>query len=267
MTDAVEVTHATGTNVVALVRGALVNDSLRVVSQPIVDLTTGRVASEELLVRMAAPDGRQLPPDVFLPVAEEHGLATGIDRFMIERAAAVAACGRPVYVNLSGSTISDEFIFDDVIKAVQRHGAPADRITFEITETAIPANMAQVSELGRRLTARGFDLALDDFGSGWGALRYLKALPVGVIKIGREFVRDVDWSPRARQVVQGIVALAQALDQKTVGEGVEDGRTLSTLRALGVDRAQGFFIGRPRPLVLGARVPPPVQDHAHQTQG
>ena len=267
MTDALGVVKAPPTNVAALVRGALVNDSLRVVSQPIIDLTSGRIASEELLVRMAAPDGRQLSPDVFLPVAEEHGLATGIDRFMIERAAAVAASGRPVYVNLSGSTISDEFIFDDVIKAVHRHGAPPCRITFEITETAIPANMAQVSELGRRLAARGFDLALDDFGSGWGALRYLKALPVGVIKIGHEFVRDVNWSPRARQVVQGIVALAQTLDQKTVGEGVEDGKTLATLRALGVDRAQGFFIGRPRPLVLGARVTPSVQDDAQQTQG
>lgn len=267
MADTLDVTVAPAINVAALVRGALVNDSLRVVSQPIIDLTTGRIASEELLVRMATPDGRQLPPDVFLPVAEEHGLATGIDRFMIERAAAVAASGRPVYVNLSGSTISDEFIYDDVIKAVQRHGAPPERITFEITETARPADMAQVSQLGRRLAARGFNLALDDFGSGWGALSYLKTLPVGVIKISREFIRDVDWSPRARQVVQGIVALAQALDQKTVGEGVEDGKTLATLRELGVDRAQGFFIGRPRPLILGARVPPSVEQAAHQPQG
>ena len=244
------VTYAQPTVVADLVRSALVQDRLRVMSQPIIDLSNGRIASEELLVRIAAPDGRHIAPGAFLPIAEEHGLAAQIDRFMIERAAAIASSGRPVYVNLSATTLADEFLYDDVMASVHRHGARPDHITFEITETAMPANMAQVSELARRLDARGFGLALDDFGSGWGALQYLKVLPVSVIKIGREFIRDVEWSPRARQVVQGIVALAEALGHKTVGEGVEDAQTLSTLRALGIDRAQGFHIGRPRPPIL-----------------
>jgi EAL domain-containing protein (putative c-di-GMP-specific phosphodiesterase class I) len=237
-------------NVADMVRGALVDDRLRVMSQPIIELSSGRLASEELLVRIAAPDGRHLSPGVFLPVAEEHGLVTQIDRFMIERAAAIASRGRDVYVNLSATTCMDESLFDDVIAAIHRHGAQPDRITFEITESAVPADMAKMGELGRRLDARGFHIAVDDFGSGWGSLQYLKALPVSVIKIGREFIRDIDRSPRARQVVRGIVEMARVLEQETVGEGVEEGRTLDTLRSLGVDRAQGFFIGRPRPAIL-----------------
>ncbi|HYH59106.1 MAG TPA: EAL domain-containing protein [Thermoleophilaceae bacterium] len=236
--------------VVELVRRALVDDGLRVMLQPIIELSTGRIASEELLVRIATADGQWLSPDIFFPIVEEHGLAAMIDRVMIDNAAALAASGRVVNVNLSGATLTDECFYDDVIDAVARHGGHAHRITFEITETAVASDMTQASDLARRLAARGFSIALDDFGSGWGAIKYLKALPISTIKIGREFVRDVDWSPRARQVVRGIVALARELDQRVVAEGVEQGQTLSTLRALGVDRAQGFHIGRPRPSAL-----------------
>jgi len=231
--------------IVDLIYEALTRDRLRVVSQPIIELSSGRIVSEELLVRLASSDRGLLCPDAFLPVAEEHGLATGIDRFMIDRAAAFASDGRRVHVNLSATTLCDEFLFDDVVAAVDRHGAQPGDITFEITETAIPDDMAQVGELARRMHARGFHVALDDFGSGWGALRYLKVLPVSHIKIDREFIRDICWSPRASGLVEGIVALARALGLRTTAEGVEDRQTLSALKALGVDYAQGFHIGRP----------------------
>lgn len=246
MPDALLVT-AEHANVVSVVRRALVDDGIRVLLQPIIDLSTGHITSEELLIRIATGNGELLSPCAFIPVVEEHGLAGAVDRVMIDRAAALASSSRPVNVNLSAATCADGCFYDDVIAALDRNGGQAEHITIELTETAVASDMSQVSELARRLAARGFTIALDDFGSGWGSVKYLKALPVSVIKIGREFVRDVDWSPRARQVVSGLVALAHALDQEVVAEGVEQGYTLSTLRALGVDRAQGFYIGRPRP--------------------
>jgi EAL domain-containing protein (putative c-di-GMP-specific phosphodiesterase class I) len=178
-----------------------------------------------------------------------------IDRFMIERAAALVSHGRAVHVNLSATTIADSGFFGDVLAAVHRHRAEPSRITFEITETAAAADMLHAGRLARRLVACGFRIALDDFGSGWGALRYLQALPVSIIKIDREFVRDLSSNPKAMKLVRGIVALARELGHRTVGEGIEDERTLKLIRTLGVDYAQGFHVGRPAPVELSPAAP------------
>ena len=120
-------------------------------------------------------------------------------------------------------------------------------MTFEITETAVAADLTLASHLATRLAARGFRIAIDDFGSGWGAFRYLKALPVGMIKIDREFVGDLSSNERALVLVRGIVALARFLGHETIAEGVEDEPTFVLLQSLGVDYAQGFHVGRPQP--------------------
>jgi EAL domain-containing protein (putative c-di-GMP-specific phosphodiesterase class I) len=241
--------------VIELVHKSLACDGLRVQAQPIIELSTGDVHAEELLVRIATDDGRLLLPETFLPAAEQHGLMPQIDRFVIERAAGLASCGRAVHVNLSATTIADRSLFGDVLAAVHRHRAEPSRITFEITETAAAADMLHAGRLARRLVACGFRIAIDDFGSGWGAFRYLRALPVSIIKIDREFVRDLSWNPKGMKLVTGIVALARALGDQTVGEGVEDERTLTLMQALGIDFAQGFHVGRPAPVELTPSVP------------
>ena len=231
---------------VELIRSALAFDWLRVEAQPIVALSDGNVAAEELLVRVADGD-EAVPPLAFIPTAEHYGLMPMIDRFVIERASERAASGRAVYVNLSATTIAQQGLFDDIIGALHRHGATPERITFEITETAAAADLTEASHLATRLAARGFRIALDDFGSGWGAFRYLKALPVSVIKIDREFVRDISTNARALALVRGIVGLARLLGHDTIAEGVEDEPTFILLQSLGVDYAQGFHVGRPQP--------------------
>jgi len=232
---------------VDLIRSALAFDWLRVEAQPIVALSDGSAAAEELLVRVTDGDGASIPPLAFIPTAERYGLMPMIDRYAIERAAERAASGRTVHVNLSATTIAQEGLFDDIIGALHRHGARPEQITFEITETAVAADLTEASHLATRLAARGFRIAIDDFGSGWGAFRYLKALPVSVIKIDREFIRDLSANDRALVLVRGIVALARFLGHETIAEGVEDEPTFVLLQSLGVDYAQGFHVGRPQP--------------------
>jgi EAL domain-containing protein (putative c-di-GMP-specific phosphodiesterase class I) len=230
-----------------LIRAALACDWLHVFSQPIVPLTDGKFASEELLVRIRDTDGDLVPPAAFIPAAERYGLMPQIDRYVIDRAAALASRGRNVHVNLSATTIAQRRLYDDIVAAMHLHGASPERITFEITETAAAVDFTEATYLATRLSARGFRIALDDFGSGWGAFRYLKALPVSLIKIDCEFVRDLTSNPRAAQLVGAIATLARTLGHQTVGEGVEDEATLLLLRSLGVDFAQGYYLGRPAP--------------------
>jgi EAL domain-containing protein (putative c-di-GMP-specific phosphodiesterase class I) len=236
---------------VELVYKALACDRLRVRSQPIIDLSSGEVHAEELLVRITTDFGALLLPESFLPAAERHGLMPRIDRVMVEHAAVLASCGRWVHVNLSATTVADGGFLDDALDIVHRHRADPTRIAFEITETAAVTDMLSVGRLARSLAKCGFKIAIDDFGSGWGAFRYLRALPVSLIKIDREFVRDLCANPKATRLVRGVVALAQELGHKTVAEGVEDARTVAGLRALGVDYAQGFYFGRPAAADIG----------------
>jgi EAL domain-containing protein (putative c-di-GMP-specific phosphodiesterase class I) len=236
---------------VELVYKSLACDRLRVRSQPIIDLSTGEVHAEELLVRIADDNGALLLPDTFLPAAERHGLMPRIDRVMVEHAGVLASCGRCVHVNLSGTTISDGTFFDDVLETVHRHRADPNRITFELTETAAVTDLLSATRLATRLVNHGFRIAIDDFGSGWGAFRYLRLLPVSVLKIDREFVREACSNPKATKVIRAMVAVAHSLGQETVAEGVEDGRTPAGLHALGVNYAQGYYYGRPKPAALG----------------
>jgi EAL domain-containing protein (putative c-di-GMP-specific phosphodiesterase class I) len=233
---------------IELVYKSLACDRLRVQAQPIIGVFSGEVHAVELLVRIAADDGRLLLPEAFLPAAERHGLMPRIDRLMVEHAAALSSCGRAVNVNLSATTIADGAFFDDVVATMRRHRAEPSKITFEITETAATTDLLSAARLGTKLETHGFRIAIDDFGSGWGAFRYLRLLPVSVIKIDREFIRDLARRPKAARLVRGVVDLARGLGHRTVGEGVEDGATLAKMRAIGIDYAQGFYLGPPRPV-------------------
>lgn len=233
---------------VDLIRAALACDWLQVDSQPIVALSDGTVASEELLVRIRDTNGNLVPPAAFIPAAERYGLMAAIDGHVIEHAGMLASTGRHMHVNLSATTIAQRGLFDDIVTVMDRHAAAPEQITFEITETAAAMDLTEASHLATRLSARGFRIALDDFGSGWGSLRYLKALPVSVIKIDCEFVRELTSCPRTVELVGALVTLASTLGHETVAEGVEDQPTLSLLRSLGVDYGQGYYLGRPAPV-------------------
>ena len=227
---------------------ALANDRFELYGQPIIDIRTGAVAQCELLLRMHDPDGGVVAPGEYLHIAEQFGQIGAIDRWVISEAAAIAATGRPVEVNVSARSIGDPAVIDHIEDCIRDAGADPANIVFEITETTLVEDEDAAREFAARLRALGCKLALDDFGTGYGTFTYLKHLPVDFLKVDVEFVRDLATNAGSRHVVQAVVALARGFGLKTVAEGVEDARTLALLTTLGVDFAQGFHIGRPAPL-------------------
>ncbi|HVD38712.1 MAG TPA: EAL domain-containing protein [Solirubrobacterales bacterium] len=229
------------------IRAALAENRLVVHSQPIVDLETGGVAREELLVRMVDPHGDKIPPASFLPAAERFGLIHEIDLMVLTRAIQLVEEGASVAVNVSVRTLTDPRYLT-ALEAALADGANPGRFNFEITETAAVANMSDAQEFARRIRELGCSLSLDDFGTGFSSFTYLKHIPAQFLKIDIEFIRELEKNPADQQLVQAIVAIAHGLGQKTVAEGVEDEETLATVRRLGVDYAQGFHLGRPEPI-------------------
>jgi PAS domain S-box-containing protein len=234
---------------VGRIRDALDEDRLVLYAQPIIEVATGITVHHELLVRMIAPGGEVIAPGAFLPVAEQHGLIRDIDRRVFEMAIRHAAAGHPVAINVSAESISEPGLFRHVEEQLAAHDIDPELVIFEITETALVRNegVAQVFiESVRRL---GCGVALDDFGTGYGSFRYLKHLPVSVLKVDQEFVRDLEGETSMvnRHVIEATVTLARGMGQKTVAEGVETESTLAIIRELGVDYAQGYLFARPAP--------------------
>jgi diguanylate cyclase (GGDEF)-like protein/PAS domain S-box-containing protein len=234
---------------VGRVRRAIEETRLVLYSQPIVELATGDTVGEELLVRMLDEGGELVPPAAFLPTAERFGLIRDIDRWVVSRALELVAAGRNVSVNLSARSVSDPELTSRVEQGIAELGADPARLTFEITETAAAADMEEVRAFADRVQRLGCGLALDDFGTGFGSFIYLKHLPVRELKIDMEFVRHIATSPADRRLVQSIVMIAGALGVRTVAEGVEEAAMVELLREFGVDRAQGWHLGAPAPVV------------------
>jgi diguanylate cyclase (GGDEF)-like protein/PAS domain S-box-containing protein len=240
---------------VGRIRAALDEDRLVLYAQPIVELATGRVVQQELLLRMRERDGKLVAPLEFLPTAERCGLIGEIDRWVIAQATRIAGRGLPVAVNLSAASAGDPGVLDLIERELRRHGTDPGDLVFEITETAVMQNMDRGRVFAEHLVALGCRFALDDFGTGFASFTYLKRLPVQYLKIDIEFVRDLLDSQRDKSIVSAIVALAGGFDQKTIAEGVEDEETAEVLRALGVTYAQGYLFGRPHPMTDDAVLP------------
>jgi EAL domain-containing protein (putative c-di-GMP-specific phosphodiesterase class I) len=230
------------------VRDALTEDRFVLYAQPIIDLATGDTVQHELLIRMIGPTGEVIAPGRFLPAAEEYGLITDVDRWVIQQAAQLAAQGHAVEINLSAHSLSTARLIDKFEDVLRRTGADPALITIELTETALVQDEQAAATFIERMRGLGCKLALDDFGTGYASFTYLKRLPVDYLKIDREFVVDVIGNPASRHVVNAVVRLARDFGHQTIAEGVEDERTLCALRDLGVDFAQGYAIARPLPV-------------------
>jgi PAS domain S-box-containing protein len=233
------------------IRNALNQDGFLLYAQPIIDLESGRPVQRELLIRMRDPDGdRVLAPGAFLPAAEEYGFINDIDRWVIVRSAEIASAGLAVELNISATSLGDPDLVDFIAGVIERTGADPTKMVFEITETTLVSDEAAGRQFVMGLHALGCKVALDDFGTGYGGFTYLKQLPIDYLKIDIEFVRDLSQSMASRKVVEAIVNLAHGFELQTVAEGVEDEETLTLLRTLGVDYAQGYHLGRPAELKL-----------------
>src|SRR3954469_22882149 len=231
---------------VAYLRGALLDDRLRLVAQPIVDVRSGIAVAEELLVRVIRRNGQVEAPGPYIQAAAHSRLAIESDAWVLDRAASLAAGeGRRLHVNLSGRTLAEGSFGDRVEEALERHGADPSRLTFEITETAPPILPRDPSAVAERIVRLGCGLALD-FGAGYETLAYVHQLPITMLKIDREFVAGVATDPRSLAIVEAAVCIAGRLGQTTVAEGVEDEATLAAVRECGIQLAQGFHFGHPR---------------------
>ena len=233
------------------IRQALEDDRFRVHAQPIVSLKTGEIAKYELLLRMRAGDGMLFKPATFLPVAERFGLIRAVDRWMVAAAARLLAdprLGAPVAVNLSGDSLSDHGLPAYVEQTLAALGADGSRLTFEVTETAAIANLEQARALIAHVTQLGCRFALDDFGAGFGSFYYLKHLPFHYLKIDGEFIRALPDDATDQLLVRALVDTARGLGSQTVAEFVGSQATVERLRELGVDYAQGYYLGRPQPV-------------------
>ncbi|MGA3354524.1 MAG: EAL domain-containing protein, partial [Acidimicrobiales bacterium] len=238
---------------VGRIRDTLDQDRFVLYAQPIVDLDMNLTVQHELLIRMISPTGEIVLPDRFLPTAEEFGLISEIDRWVVGETVRLAAQGHHVEFNLSAKSVVDPNMLSVVRNALADSGASPELVVCEITETALLRDTAAAEAFVQGLNDIGCKVALDDFGAGYGGFSYLKRLPVSFLKIDREFVRDLPQEASSRHVVSAVVSLAKAFSLITVAEAAEDQATLEVLRELGVDRVQGYVIARPSPVesVLG----------------
>ncbi|HET8565799.1 MAG TPA: bifunctional diguanylate cyclase/phosphodiesterase [Solirubrobacterales bacterium] len=235
------------------IREAIDQQRIVVYAQPIFDLREHAIAREELLVRMLDEHGDVIPPSSFLPTAERLGMIVEIDRMVLEKAIELAGRSRPIAVNVSGASLCEPALIEDVRTAIA-DGLNPGWLDFEITETAAITNMGAARAFAQTVTAMGCGLGLDDFGTGFSSFAYLKELPVQHLKLDIEFIRNLPTSPVDQKLVGAMVQFAKAFGQETVAEGVEDAETLAMVRAFEVDYAQGFHIGEPA-LVDGVELP------------
>jgi EAL domain-containing protein (putative c-di-GMP-specific phosphodiesterase class I) len=237
-----------------MIRNAVEDERLLLYCQPILDLKRNQVNQYELLLRMRTDGSDELlSPNSFLYVAERFGLIQRFDGWVarqgIELIAEHARAGRRLvlHVNLSGKSIGDPRVAALIEEAIDGAGIDPTCLVFELTETAAIASIEEAKAFAHRLRARGCKLALDDFGAGFGSFYYLKALPFDYFKIDGDFIRDLVASPMDQLVVAAIVGIAQGMGKKTIAEFVTDDETARLLEKSGVDFAQGYHVGRPRP--------------------
>jgi EAL domain-containing protein (putative c-di-GMP-specific phosphodiesterase class I) len=236
------------------IRNALENNGLVLYRQPIVDLGTGRPSHSELLLRMRQGD-RLIEPGAFLESAERLGLIHAIDHWVVTSAVELVMRTppqrrRPVSINLSGESVAgDPELLALIRSELDVAGVNPGLLIFEVTETAAISNIAEAQAFAEGVRALGCRIALDDFGTGFGSFYHLKHLPADYVKIDHEFVHELVGNGLDQRIVSSIVEVATELGIETVAEAVGDEDTVRLLRDLGVDYGQGFFLGRPEPIV------------------
>jgi diguanylate cyclase (GGDEF)-like protein len=232
-------------------RRALDEQGLGVCYQPLVDLRDGAVMGFEALVRWSHPVHGQVPPDRFVPLAEEFGLITDLGHLVLSTATAQVqqwsmALAMPlvVHVNVSGADLAAEAFADTVAEALSASGLPAAQLVLELTESAVVPELESAREKLDALHALGVRVAMDDFGVSRAVMPHLQTLPVDILKVDRELLADED-SPRSDGLLKGLIALGQALGMEVFGEGIEDESQRERLIRHGCTVGQGYLFARP----------------------
>ncbi|ASG03377.1 GGDEF-domain containing protein [Vibrio anguillarum] len=236
-------------------RLAIDDDSLTVVYQPKYDLKTLTVNGVEVLIRWNHPVKGAIPPDVFIPLAEDNGLTGAISKFVVGkvsqelgRSGILGTQIKHVAVNVSATEFNNADEMYELTRFIQQHENLNSFIRIEITETATLTDMKKSVEIISNLQSNGITFSIDDFGTGYTSLAMLKDLTVDEIKIDRSFVSEVEHDDRSRTIVNAIIAMAQSFDINIVAEGVETANQLKILQTMGCQQVQGYYLGHPMPV-------------------
>ena len=229
------------------------HDRLFMVYQPQVDLASGRLVGLEALMRWRADDGRLVPPDRFIPVAEQSGLIVGLgdwalrssldDLLSLDHA---GHGGLQVAVNVSAVQFGHPHFLQQLEQALADKGVAPGRLELEITESVAMLGLDRVGETMRQIRERGVSVAIDDFGTGFSSLSYLDRLPATRLKIDRAFVELLDTDRPGARIARMIVPLGRQLGMRVLAEGVETRSQARALREMGCDEAQGYLVARPK---------------------
>lgn len=224
---------------------------LSVAYQPIADVRSASFVRVEALARWNHPVHGFIPPDEFIGMAEQMGVISQISDFVLSEACGQAAKWRRngldlgLAVNLSGREFAEAGLVDRISGHLKDHDLPANRLTLEVTETEVMADLSQVSMVLDELAARGISLAIDDYGTGYSSLAYIHRLPVQELKIDRSFVTSLPRESSNAIIVNSSIAMAHSLGLKVVAEGAEDELTCSMLAAADCDFIQGYYLSKP----------------------
>jgi diguanylate cyclase (GGDEF)-like protein len=237
--------------------GALHEEQFFLLYQPIFELPSRKLVGVEALIRWRHPRRGVVPPNDFIPLAEENGLIVPIGRWVLDEACRQAAVwagegrGIGVSVNVSADQLDRQGFADDVRRALQESAIDPALLTLEITETTLMRNVTAACEQLEALRALGVRIAIDDFGTGYASLSHLQRLPVDILKIDMSFVAGLNnesWSRellKANELLQAILGVSQALSLAVVAEGIERHSQRTALEAMGCQMGQGFLLGKP----------------------
>jgi diguanylate cyclase (GGDEF)-like protein/PAS domain S-box-containing protein len=242
-------------------QGALKEHRFQLYYQPIVPAhgPDGGGPAMEVLVRLQDEDGHQVPPAEFLRAAERYRLMGLVDQWVVQTTLAALGRGafpvpadRCVAINVSGQTLADSQFLEFVVECLDSTGVNPAQVCFEISETAVVANLEHARRFVGVLHGMGCQFALDDFGSGMGSFSNLKTLPMDYLKIDGSFIRNLARDSVNQAMVTAMIKLARTLNFKVIAEQVEDSAALDAARRMGFDFVQGYAIGRPLPLAIAA---------------
>ncbi len=232
-------------------RQAIDRRELTLVYQPKFSLKTAAMVGVEALLRWPRRDGELLGPDDFLPLVRRHGLIAPVTEFVLtkalDNAAQWYAAGAevPVAINLFPPSLATLNLPERISRELRGRGLSPSALTVEITEDMVLDNITRARSVLSDLRSRGILVAIDDFGSGYSALSYLRDLPVDEVKLDRDFIGPIAHDPRAFAVARAVIDIAHVLCLTTVAEGVENVETVNCLRELGCDFVQGYFYSPP----------------------